>query len=127
MARARRSRHAHATPEPLGPDAPEAAAPAAQAGEPVCGLCLRPIPPGSPQSLHHLVPKLKGGTRGPTALLHHICHKEIHAALREAELARAYASLEALRAHPRLARFVEWVRKRPPGFISRVPRRRTRG
>lgn len=105
----------------------EAEPDAARAGDeapPACGLCGRPIPPGVPQSLHHLVPKLKGGTRGPTALLHHVCHKEIHAALPEAELARSYATLEALRAHPRLARFAAWVSKRPPGFSSRVPKAR---
>lgn len=94
--------------------------------DPVCPLCLRPIPPGVPQSLHHLVPKLKGGAKGPVVRLHHICHKEIHAALTEAELARAWATPEALRAHPRLARFAEWVARRPPGFNSRVPGPRRR-
>lgn len=93
---------------------------------PPCGLCGRPIPPGAPRSLHHLVPKLKGGRGGPTVLLHHLCHREIHATLTEGEIARGYATLEALRAHPRLARFVEWVRRRPPEFSSRVPRRRAR-
>ncbi|MFD1913256.1 HNH endonuclease [Halodurantibacterium flavum] len=88
---------------------------------PVCPLCHRPIPPDVPQSLHHLVPRLKGGKGGPTALLHHICHKEIHASLTEAELARDYSTFEALRAHPRLARFIDWVARRPPGFISRTP------
>ena len=88
---------------------------------PLCALCGRPIPSGVPASLHHLVPKSKGGKGGPVVLLHHICHKEIHATLREAELARNYATPEALRAHPRLARFIEWVRKRPPGFLSKVP------
>jgi len=86
-------------------------------GDPVCGLCGRPIPAGVPASRHHLVPKLKGGKGGPVVLLHHICHKEIHATLTEGELARAYASIEALRAHPRLARFIAWVAKRPPGFM----------
>ncbi|PYE83662.1 HNH endonuclease [Pseudoroseicyclus aestuarii] len=95
---------------------------------PACALCGRPIPPGVPQSLHHLVPKLKGGTHGPTVLLHAICHREIHATLTEAELARAYATPEALRAHPRLAKFAAWVAKRPPEFNSKVPgARRTRG
>ena len=88
---------------------------------PICPPCLRPIPRDAPQSLHHLVPKLKGGKGGPTVLMHHICHKEIHATLTEAELARAYATPEALRAHPRLAKFAEWVARRPPGFLSRVP------
>ena len=87
--------------------------------DPICPLCGRPIPPGVPQSLHHLVPKLKGGKGGATVLLHHICHKEIHATLTEAELARDFDTVEALRSHPRLARFIAWVRKRPPDFLSR--------
>ncbi|MBN8290703.1 HNH endonuclease [Rhodobacter sp. NTK016B] len=93
-------------------------------GPPICPLCGRPIPEDVPQSLHHLIPKLKGGRNGPTVLLHHVCHKEIHATLSEAELARDYANIEALRAHPRLATFIAWVSKRPPGFLSRVPTKR---
>lgn len=89
-------------------------------GDPICPLCGRPIPPGVPQSTHHLIPKLKGGRSGPTALLHRICHKEIHAALTESELARRYSSIGALRAHPGLARFIAWVRSKPPGFDSRT-------
>lgn len=97
------------------------------AGEdPICPLCDRPIPPDVPQSLHHLVPRSKGGKGGETVLLHHLCHKEIHAALSEAELARAYNTVEALRGHPRLARFAAWVARRPPGYLSRVPGRRRR-
>lgn len=54
-------------------------------------------------------------------LLHQICHNEIHATLSEAELARLYNTPEALRAHPRLERFVAWVRKRPDDFHSKTP------
>ncbi|TMV10519.1 HNH endonuclease [Arenibacterium halophilum] len=91
---------------------------------PTCPLCGRPIPPDVPQSQHHLIPKLRGGKGGPVVLLHHICHREIHATLSETELARDYATVEALRAHPRLDRFIRWVRKRPPGFNSRIPGKR---
>ena len=91
--------------------------------DPICPLCLRPIPPGVPQSVHHLIPKLKGGKGGATILVHHICHKEVHAALSEADLAREYNTAEALRGHPRLAGFFDWVAKRPPDFMSRVPKR----
>ncbi len=92
-----------------------------QACDPVCPLCQRPIPPEAKQSLHHLIPKLKGGKGGPVVLLHQICHNEIHATLTEAELARDFASIAALRAHPRLAKFIRWVAKRPPTFHSKTP------
>jgi hypothetical protein len=87
--------------------------------EPICPLCLRPIPRGARQSLHHLIPKLKGGKGGPVVLLHQICHNEIHARFAEAELARSLNTVEALRAHPELAGFLKWVAKRPAGFHSR--------
>lgn len=66
------------------------------------------------------MPKLKGGKNGPTVLLHQICHNEIHAALTESELARDYATIEALRTHPRIARFIQWVAKRDPAFHGRT-------
>ncbi|MEV8466073.1 HNH endonuclease [Fluviibacterium sp. DFM31] len=94
--------------------------------EPLCPLCGRPIPKGVPQSRHHLIPKLKGGKGGPTVLLHQICHSEIHATLTEAELARNYNTVEALRGHPRLAKFIGWVARRPPDFRSRTPGPRRR-
>ena len=92
--------------------------------DPICPLCGRPIPEGVPQSRHHLIPRLRGGKGGETVLLHQICHKEIHATLSEADLARNFATVEALRAHPRLAKFIAWVSKRPPEFTSRVPGKR---
>lgn len=96
------------------------------ADHPICPLCLREIPPDVAQNIHHLIPKLKGGKGGPTVLLHVICHKEIHASLSEAELARSYNTIEALRQHPRLEKFIKWVQKRPPAFNSRAPSKRRR-
>ncbi|MHA6326241.1 HNH endonuclease family protein [Roseivivax sp. CAU 1753] len=87
--------------------------------DPICPLCLRPIPPEARQSLHHLVPKLKGGKGGPVVLLHQICHNEIHATFTEAELARQYNTPDALRGHSRMAAFLRWVAKRPPSFHKR--------
>ncbi|QPH55452.1 HNH endonuclease [Pontivivens ytuae] len=89
-------------------------------GYPLCGLCGRPIPPEAKQSLHHLVPRLRGGKGGPTVLLHQICHNEIHSVLTESELARDFNTLKRLREHPGLARFIAWVAKREPTFHSRT-------
>ncbi|MEM8837638.1 MAG: HNH endonuclease [Pseudomonadota bacterium] len=90
-----------------------------ESDDPICPLCLRPIPKEAKQSLHHLVPKLKGGRGGPTVLLHQICHNEIHSVLTEAELARDYNTPERLRDHPHLAKFVKWISKKPPTFHAR--------
>lgn len=89
----------------------------------ICPLCDRPIPPEL-ESRHHLVPKLRGGKHGPIAVLHTICHSKIHSRFSETELARVYNTIEALRGDEEIARFVNWVSKRPPEFRSknRAPR-----
>ncbi len=53
-------------------------------------------------------------------LLHQVCHSTIHKTLSETDLARRYDSVDALRAHPDLARFFAWVAKRPPGWKGKV-------
>ena len=92
--------------------------------EPLCPLCERPIPPRARQSRHHLTPKLKGGARLPTVLLHQICHSAIHARFSEAELARRLNDIHSLRADAEIARFLDWVRSKPPAFHA--PTRKTR-
>ncbi|NRB00219.1 MAG: HNH endonuclease [Rhodobacteraceae bacterium] len=91
------------------------------ASTPICPLCGRLIPADVPQSRHHLVPKLRGGKGGETVLLHQICHSEIHGAISETDLARTYNTIDALRSHPHLAKFITWVSKRPPEFHSKLP------
>ncbi|MDA5556563.1 HNH endonuclease [Shimia sp. MMG029] len=96
-------------------------APSESQTDPICPLCGRPIPAEARQSKHHLIPRLRGGKGGETVLLHQICHNEIHATLTETELAQAFHTIEALQGHPRLAKFIRWVAKRPPGFHSKTP------
>jgi hypothetical protein len=72
---------------------------------------------------HHLVPKTAGGRA--TVRMHRICHRKIHSVLDERALASAYAEPEALKAHPEIAAFVRWVRKKPAEFYKRTePARR---
>ncbi len=82
------------------------------------------MPPDARPTRHHLVPRSKGGARGPTVLLHRICHNAIHARFSEAELARRLKDVESLRADPEIARFLAWVADKAADFHA--PTRRSR-
>jgi len=97
-----------------------AAAP--EAGPLPCPLCHRPMIPGPSLDRHHPLPRSHGGQE--TVTMHKICHRAIHAMLNERELAEdfggEFADFAKLRAHPPLAQFVAWVRKRPPEYYDRT-------
>jgi hypothetical protein len=73
---------------------------------------------GSSLDQHHPVPKSQGGQE--TVVMHRICHRAIHAMLTERELADGFSAFAALRAHPMLAQFIAWVKKRPPEYYDRT-------
>ena len=77
-----------------------------------CWLCERPI--ATRLQWHHPVPKAKRG-RG-TVPVHPICHKTIHANFTNAELARFGDDRERLLADEAIAKFVGWVKDKPPDF-----------
>lgn len=81
-----------------------------------CPVCHRPLVPGPSVDRHHWVPKSEGGR--VTSAIHKICHRAIHARFSEKDLAGAYSTPEAVRADPEMARFVAWVRKRPPDYVD---------
>jgi hypothetical protein len=87
---------------------------------PTCFLCGRAL--GQRVEWHHRVPKSRGGRE--TVAVHPICHRAIHAALSNTELERGYASAEALRAHPDLAKFIGWVGGKHPDFHAPTQRRK---
>ena len=87
---------------------------------PPCFLCGRPL--GARIEWHHPVPKSRGGR--DTVPIHPICHRTIHATLTNKEIERGYAESAALRAHPQIARFVEWVKDKDPDFHVRTRRSR---
>jgi hypothetical protein len=95
-----------------------------ETGTDICPLCDRPL--GQRRERHHLVPRLKGGRE--TVLLHPICHRKIHSLFTESVLARSYASVDALRAHPEIGRFVAWLEGKPADFhaSTRSPRGQNR-
>lgn len=89
-----------------------------------CALCGRPL--GRKVEWHHVVPKSEGGRA--TLPVHPICHRAIHAAAGNADLARLAAdgTLDAVRALPSVARFVAWVADKPPDFHAPTRRGRDR-
>jgi hypothetical protein len=94
---------------------------AAPLSEPaLCFLCGRPL--GRRVEWHHPVPKSRGGR--DTVPIHPLCHRTIHATLTNSELERGYADAASLRAHPQIARFIEWVSDKDPDFHAPTRRRR---
>jgi hypothetical protein len=90
----------------------------------VCKLCQRPIPPAL-RDAHHLIPKSRGGVI--TVFMHRACHKQVHALFTETELARNYPNAQALRAHPEITRFINWVQDKPSHFNPPTRRSRNKG
>ena len=99
-----------------------------------CRLCRRA---GVEVTQHHLLPRSRSRKRkrrrqslpdsapppDHTVPLCEPCHRMIHATLTTKQLEREYHTIEQLREHPELARFIDWVRRRDPS--RRVSVRRT--
>ncbi len=82
-----------------------------------CPLCGRPMLPGPSVDRHHWVPRADGGR--DWGWMHRICHKKIHAVIDRKTLARDYTDAARLRAHPEIAAFIKWVRRKHPEFTGR--------
>ncbi|GAA4370206.1 HNH nuclease-like protein HlpB [Hymenobacter saemangeumensis] len=86
----------------------------------VCGLCERQV---AQTSRHHLVPREEGGRYGPTVHLCQPCHSSVHRFLSNRELARRYATVEALRGAEELQTYLSWIRRQR---VERISNRRAR-
>ena len=92
-----------------------------------CELCQRVV---SKTTKHHFIPKTRHKNKRnkknfDRQEIHERvgwfcapCHKNVHAVLTEKELERGFNTLELLTAHPEVAKFTEWVRKKPDGHIA---------
>lgn len=91
--------------------------------DPTCELCGRQ---GLELTRHHLVPKARhnkprtkrlhpgADLNGDVAMFCRPCHATVHHHLSEQELAETFYTLDALRAHPEIAKFARWAAKQPP-------------
>lgn len=85
-----------------------------------CWLCGREL--GRRVEWHHPVPKSRGGRT--TVPVHPICHRTIHAAFSNVELARKVESGAKLEQEPAIARFLSWIANKPADFNA--PTRKAR-
>jgi hypothetical protein len=85
-----------------------------------CALCERLV---STVTRHHLIPRSQGGREMVDLCVP--CHQMLHKFFTNATLGADLHTVEALRAHPEVARYLSWVRKQPDRRI-RVARRRER-
>jgi hypothetical protein len=85
-----------------------------------CWLCSRPL--GTRIEYHHPVPKSSGGCE--TVPIHPICHRTLHRTFLNTELALLGDSAAAIRADPRIARFLAWVADKDPDFHAPTHGRR---
>lgn len=92
--------------------------------ESICVICHRKL--GSPESTsrHHLIPKSEGGRDSQTILIHNICHQKIHSLFTEKELRAEYHTVEKLRQHEEMQKFIKWVSKKHENFYQRNKRKR---
>ncbi len=83
----------------------------------VCGLCGRDMFAGASVNKHHLVPKTFGGREA--VWIHKVCHTKIHSVFTERQLLQHFHTFERLLTNEEIVKYVKWVRKRDPEFMTR--------
>ena len=78
-----------------------------------CELCGRAVPERL-ITQHHLTPREKGGKAEHRTPMCRPCHKQVHATFSNADLARTYPDVAALRGAPLLQPFLKWIRRQNP-------------
>ncbi len=76
---------------------------------------------------HHVVPKSRGGRE--TEGICRTCHRQLHLVFTNKELERDVNTIEKIRSHPRMQKYLSWVSTKNPdqyfrGKQSKATRRR---
>ena len=88
-----------------------------------CELCAREA---ERSTVHHLVPRAKGGRFGPKAKLCPTCHRQLRALFSEATLAKELHSIDLIRANPQMSEYLHWARRQKGPTSFRVRRAKDR-
>lgn len=81
-----------------------------------CPLCNREL--AEPMVRHHLIPPSKGGKDTPTVPMHKICQAKVHAVFTETELKNYYHTVDRIREHEDILKFIKWVSKKELEFFD---------
>lgn len=81
-----------------------------------CPLCGRMMYDDLSTDEHHLIPREFGGAKHPIVTLHRICHTKIHSTITNRELWHTYNTIDELKKHDDIRKFIKWVRKKDPRF-----------
>ena len=81
-----------------------------------CPLCNREL--AEPIVRHHLIPPSKGGKDSPTVPMHKICQAKVHAVFTETELKNYYNTVDRLKEHEDIIKFIKWVSKKELEFFD---------
>ena len=92
----------------------------------LCPVCDRQ-PLAVSMTRHHVVPKSKGGRE--TESICRTCHRQLHLVFTNNELEREVNTIEKIRSHPRMQKYLSWVSAKNPdqyfrGKQSKTTRRR---
>ena len=88
-----------------------------------CELCARDA---ERYTVHHLVPRAKGGRFGPKAKLCPTCHRQLHALFSETTLAKELHSIDLIRANLQMSEYLRWARRQKGPTSFRVRRAKDR-
>lgn len=99
----------------------------------MCDLCHRAVPA---VTKHHLIPKERHNKQAKRAYGEDCkmrigwfcvsCHRQVHCLFTNKELEKKYNTIESLLRHPEVAKYVEWIKGKPPTFLPRKGTRKTR-
>ena len=96
-----------------------------------CELCGRLV---DKLTKHHLIPKARHNKRVKAkygeeckmrlAMTCKPCHRQLHYLFEHKELEGDLNTLDSLKAHPAVAKYIEWIKDKPSDFIPRKGKRK---
>ncbi len=77
----------------------------------ICQLCGRDV---EKCTKHHLIPKSQNSEKSELAYLCSVCHQMLNHLFSNKQLSSKLNSIEELKSHPKIRKFLKWVRKQDP-------------